>query len=170
MYDNGIYVEADDELQSRLDTKFRGINRAAFIEEVLNYIRRATKYEFEDKWFALDNCMFNPVTGEVQEPSFDIVTRIKLNVTYDPEAKCPRWLWFIDECKTDNKLLQEIAGFGLTPGYEIQKACMLLGTGGQGKSVFLKVLNHIYGEANTSSVPLQDRLPLGSIFAALEKV
>ena len=155
-YDSGAYVPAERELAAMVDIKFRGLNTTSFIEQVLEYIRRQTQHEFADRWFALKNCMYNPETGETCDHNPGIVTRIKLDVAYDPDAKCPKWERFIDECKADKILLQEIGGFGLVPDYSIQKACMLLGSGGQGKSVFLRVITSIFGRTNVSSVMLQD--------------
>ena len=155
-YDSGAYVPAEKELAPMIDTKFRGLNTTSFIEQVLDYIRRQTQYEFSDRWYALKNCVYDPETGEISDHTSGIVTRIKLDVAYDPDAKCPRWERFLADCQTDVVLLQEIAGFGLMPDYSIQKACMLLGPGGQGKSVFLRVITSIYGRQNVSSVMLQD--------------
>ena len=63
---------------------------------------------------------------------------------------------FIEECKVDNvTVLQESAGYPLLPEYPYQKAIMLLGFGGQGKSVFSKIIIMILGTDNTSAKTLQ---------------
>jgi P4 family phage/plasmid primase-like protien len=154
-YEGGVYVDADDFIANLIDEKFRGINTNAFIENVLDYIRRHSLYEFKDEWLALENGLLNPATMEITGCTPEIITRIRLNVAYDPEAQCPAWHRFIDECKSDPVQLQEAAGYPLLPGYPWQKAIMLLGGGGQGKSVFLRVLAEILGTANVSAASLQ---------------
>jgi len=154
-YENGVYVDADDFLSCLIDEKFRGINTTGFISNVLDYIRRHSLYEFKDEWLAVDNGLIDPKTLGIIGFSPDIVTRIKLNVAYDPDAQCPRWLKFIEECKSDPVLLQETGGYPLLPDYPWQKAIMLLGGGGQGKSVFLRVLAEILNTDNVSAASLQ---------------
>lgn len=154
-YEGGVYVNAEDFIACLIDEKFRGINTTGFINNVLDYIRRQSLYDFNDQWLAVDNGLINPATLEILKFSPDKVTRIKLNVAYDPDAKCDRWLKFIDECKSDKVLLQETAGYPLLAEYPWQKAIMLLGGGGQGKSVFLRVLAEILGVQNVAAAGLQ---------------
>lgn len=154
-YEGGVYVEAEDFIACLIDEKFRGINTNSFITNVLDYIRRHSLYDFKDEWLAVDNGLINPQTLEIVKFSPERVTRIKLNVAYDPEAKCDLWLKFIGECESNPVLLQEAGGYPLLPGYPFQKAIMLLGSGGQGKSVFLRVITEIMGMQNISATGLQ---------------
>jgi P4 family phage/plasmid primase-like protien len=154
-YEEGVYIDASDFLSCLIDEKFRGINTTSFINNVLCYIQRHSLYEFDDQWLAVSNGLINPQTLEVVKFTPEIVTRVKLNVTYDPKAECPAWHKFISECKSDPILLQEAAGYSLLPGYPFQKAIMLLGGGGQGKSVFLRVICEILNSDNVSAASLQ---------------
>jgi len=154
-YEAGVYVEAEDFIAGLIDEKFRGINTTSFINNVLDYIRRHSLYDFKDEWLAVENGLIDPKTLSIIGFTPEIVTRIKLNVAHDDKAECPRWDSFIDECKSDLVLLQEAAGYSLLPGYPWQKAIMLLGSGGQGKSVYLKVLAEILNTANVSAASLQ---------------
>ena len=154
-YENGVYIPAEDFIGCLIDERFRGSNTDSFIKNVLNYVRRHSLYEFVDGWLAVDNGVINPMTMEITGFSPETVTRIKLNVTYDPTAECPKWLKFNDECQADVTLLQEAAGYPLLPGYPHNKAIMLLGNGGQGKSVWMKVISMVLGADNVASVPLQ---------------
>jgi putative DNA primase/helicase len=138
-----------------MDSRFRGLTNESFIENQLSYIRRRALFEFTDTWLALDNCMLNPETLEIEEFSPDVVTRFKLDVAYDPNAICPGGMQFIQECKADEVLLQEMAGYPLISGYPIHKAVILLGAGGQGKTVFMAVIKNILGTKNVSEVHLR---------------
>ena len=154
-YQNGIYVDATDFIAGLIDDKFRGINTTQFIGNVLDYIKRHSLHDFDDRWIGLENGLFDRQTLEVVAPSPDKVTRLKMNVGYDPTARCPKFLKFVEECKADEKLLQEAAGYPLLPNYPHSKAVMLVGSGGQGKSVFLTIVGEIYGSENISATPLQ---------------
>lgn len=154
-YQDGIYVDAEDFIGGLIDEKFRGLNTTTFINNTLEYIRRHSLYEFTDEWLAVDNGLINPATLELIGFSPDRVTRIKLNVAYDPAAKCPAWDKFQEECKADTTVLQETAGYSLLPGYPHEKAVMLVGNGGQGKSVWMIVISSILGMGNVSHVALQ---------------
>ena len=154
IYQDGVYAPAEAHLKTLMDSRFKGLTNESFIENQLSYIRRRTLFEFTDTWLALDNCMLNPETLETEEFSPDVVTRFKLDVAYDPEAEGPGWLQFLKECKTNETLLQETAGYPFIPGYPIHKAVILLGQGGQGKSVFMTVIRTILGTENVSEVPL----------------
>lgn len=154
-YQVGVYVEAEDFIAGLIDEKFRGINTNSFITNVLDYIRRHSLYDFKDEWLAVDNGLINPQTLEIVGFAPETVTRIKLNVAYDKDALCPAWLKFIEECKSNPVLLQEAGGYPLLAGYPYQRAIMLLGGGGQGKSVFLRVQAEIMNTANISAASLQ---------------
>jgi P4 family phage/plasmid primase-like protien len=173
-YEDGVYVEAEDFISCLIDEKFRGINTTGFINNVLDYIRRHSLYNFKDEWLAVENGLIDPKTLSVIGFSPDTVTRIKLNVAYDPVAQCPGWLKFLDECRSNPVLLQEAAGYPLLPDYPWQKAVMLLGGGGQGKSVFLKVLAEILNTANVSAASLQtlidNRFGTNSLYGKLANI
>ena len=173
-YSNGVYVDAEDYIAGLIDEKFRGINTTGFINNVLDYIRRHSLYDFKDEWLAVENGLIDPKTLEIVGFTPEIVTRIKLNVAYDKDARCTTWESFIAECKSDATLLQEAAGYPLLPGYPWQKAVMLLGGGGQGKSVFLKVIAEILNTANVSAASLQtlvdNRFGTNSLYGKLANI
>ncbi len=173
-YEAGVYVEAEDFISSLIDDKFRGINTTGFINNVLDYIRRHSLYDFKDEWLALDNGIINPATLDIVGFTPEIVTRIKLSVTHDKDAQCPTWDNFIAECKSDPVLLQETGGYPLLPAYPWQRAIMLLGGGGQGKSVFLRVLAEIMNTDNVSAASLQtlvdNRFGTNSLYGKLANI
>ena len=85
----------------------------------------------------------------------------QINVTVDPEARCDRWIQFVNEIFEQDhdqedkiKLLQEFLGYCLTHMVSYQKALILLGTGSNGKSIILQVMEQILGEDNYASIEL----------------
>jgi len=69
-------------------------------------------------------------------------------VAFDPAATCPRWLRFLDEVFVTPEMIayvRSVCGYCLT-GYTTEQAWWLLyGTGANGKSVFVSVLEAILG-------------------------
>ena len=63
---------------------------------------------------------------------------IQIPVEYDPEAACPEWEKFIKQIfpKDAQDLPWEIAGNLLVPDTSSQKAILLVGEGGNGKSTY----------------------------------
>lgn len=89
-------------------------------------------------------------------------SRSQLPVNYDPKAFSQRWHDFLLEIFPDDKnyakrgLLQQFFGYCLLRDCRYQKALFLYGTGANGKSTVLDVLQAIVGRDNTSSLSLAD--------------
>lgn len=110
------------------------------------------------------NPVFNFINGtlELSDPPVfrehrqDDLCSIQADYPYDPNAISRDWLRFIaDVSDNDDKraqLLQEIAGYILFPDCSLERIFALQGSGGNGKSVYLNVLQAVYGEENTSHV------------------
>lgn len=81
-----------------------------------------------------------------------------LDYPYNPSATSPEWLSFLDTVTNhDDKkicLLQELSGYVLFPDNRLQKCAVLIGSGANGKSVFLNVLTKIFGSTNVSNVEM----------------
>lgn len=110
------------------------------------------------------NPVFNFINGtlELSDPPVfrehrpDDLCSIQADYPYDPSASSPEWLRFIADISDDDdkraQLLQEIAGYILFPDCSLERIFALQGSGGNGKSVYLNVLQAVYGDENTSSV------------------
>jgi P4 family phage/plasmid primase-like protien len=83
----------------------------------------------------------------------------KVPVNYDPAAKCPKWLKFIEESVpdvTERQALQEMFGYLFEPTNPYQLMFMLIGDTGTGKSTTLRVVNALLGgDTNVSHQTLQ---------------
>jgi P4 family phage/plasmid primase-like protien len=84
---------------------------------------------------------------------------ISIPYDFDPEAGCP----FFEDVIEHNldmdpekvKILQEWAGYVLTPDTGEQKFLILEGEGSNGKSVYVAAITAMLGEDNVSTVPLE---------------
>lgn len=75
----------------------------------------------------------------------------RINADYNPNAKAPAK--FLDYLKTvyyedDQQTIQQYCGYCLLPTTILQKALLVIGDGGEGKSVLGAILNALFGEEN----------------------
>lgn len=81
-----------------------------------------------------------------------------LDYPYTPHTKSDEWEKFLSTVTDhDDKkicLLQELSGYVLFPDNRLQKCAVLIGSGANGKSVFLNVLTRIFGSCNVSNVEM----------------
>lgn len=85
---------------------------------------------------------------------------IQLNCNYDKEAKSPTFEKYLKTVfESDNErinLIEEMLGYCLVPSNKFEKGFMLYGSGSNGKSVLLQVINNLITEENISNVDLSD--------------
>ena len=99
-----------------------------------------------------------------------------MSVSYNPDAKCPRFLQYLDEVidKDQIPLIQEMMGYFLVPVTRAQKCFVIVGEGGAGKSQLLLVLNDILlGKENVSNVSwqaLNERFKTAELFGKLANI
>ena len=89
-------------------------------------------------------------TGELREHDrHDMISKLSPN-NFERDAKCERWLRFLDEVFCGDKELiafvHEAIGYTLTGSTKEQVVFLLYGLGENGKSKFLRILQTILGE------------------------
>ena len=107
----------------------------------------------------LKNGMFDVATRMLTPHSPDILSTIRINVNYDPTAKCEKWIKTVSEIMEGDQgkinTLQEFFGLGLTKEVKHEKALLMVGEGANGKSTLLNIYGNLIGEENRSAVPLE---------------
>lgn len=83
---------------------------------------------------------------------------IQQKYRYDEAATNEEFIKFIQEV-TNNEpkriaLLQEMGGYILYPTNLYERCFMLMGSGSNGKSLFMEIIKLVYGDENCSAVPL----------------
>ena len=96
------------------------------------------------------NGIVDLITGELRcSNRSDLITK-RAHVTHSIDAKCPRWLKFINEIMDNDKelvdYLQKIVGYSLTGNTTEQKFFFLHGFGANGKSVFIETISNLLGD------------------------
>lgn len=101
------------------------------------------------------NGVVNLSTGEFQEGNPEDMISLSTHIQFDESAKAPRWDRFLSEIFSQNEELinfvHRFVGYSLTGLTNEQIFAMLVGTGENGKSVFLAAVKNILGDyaANT---------------------
>jgi putative DNA primase/helicase len=135
------------------------------ITATLKMIENSTRVRIEDcepdkdNVIVVNNGILNLKTLELEDFSEDKVYFSKLPVDYLPNAPKPeKFLKFIDMAFKDNQeqglLAQELAGYTLLKNHKYQAYFYLLGSGGEGKGTYLKILRYMLGEHNVSAASL----------------
>lgn len=112
----------------------------------------ALPYEMIDSnpyLFCCDNATIDLRTGEGRpQRREDYITRYS-NVKYDPNADCPTWYSFLNRIfNNDMQLIEYIqmaVGYCMTGSTKEQCLFILHGSGANGKSVFMNVVNALLG-------------------------
>jgi len=106
----------------------------------------------------LQNGMFNWRTLELQPHDKGYLSTIQCSVRYDSRAKCYEIYNFLNSTVPPDCMftVEELFGYSLIPDARFHKAFMLTGTGRNGKSTFLSLLERFVGPGNVSKVPLQE--------------
>ena len=96
-------------------------------------------------------------TGKLREHRReDLITKM-IPVDYDPAATCPRWEAFLDEVMAGDQemveYLQKAVGYSLTGDTGEQVLFFLHGSGANGKSVFLNLVQELTGDYGQQAPP-----------------
>ena len=95
-------------------------------------------------------------TGKFRDFSEADYCSICMDYDYDASARCPTWENFIEDVTDEEprrqEILQFIAGYVLFPDCRHQKVFILVGSGGNGKSVYLEIIQKLFGSENVTHV------------------
>jgi putative DNA primase/helicase len=95
-------------------------------------------------------------TGKFRDFSQADYCSIMMDYDYDAEARCPTWEHFIEDVTDEEprraENLQFIAGYTLFSDCRHQKVFILVGNGGNGKSVYLEIIQKLFGDKNVTHV------------------
>ncbi|WP_296557138.1 phage/plasmid primase, P4 family [uncultured Acetobacterium sp.] len=183
IYHDGVW-EPHTEMVTKKVIKKLG---SEFSEKVLNGIIRYLRDNYylspeqinqhvKEKMICLKNGMLKiHKDGKVEllAHSPDYFALNRLDISYDPTAKCLKFDRFITECfknlePEDRRLTiqaqKEWFGYGIVPGNEMHKMGLLLGLPRTGKGVMLSVYSKLLGQGNISNIPLSElHKPINSI-------
>lgn len=133
------------------------------IQGMVGLLKMSKDLKVEDFELDKDHLLFNTPTQtinlrteKIRDPSNkDLITN-KSNFVFQKDAKCPTWNLFLQQIfNKDNDLIhfvQKAMGYALSGDVSEQCLFILWGTGANGKSTFLNVLHHLFGDYARSTM------------------
>ena len=132
------------------------------IQGFVGLLKMSKDIKVEDFEMDKDNFLFNTSsqtinlkTNKIKEPGItDLITK-KSNFIFDKTATCPTWDMFLQQIfNKDRELIrfvQKAMGYSLCGDTSEQCLFILWGTGANGKSTFLNVLQQLFGDYAAST-------------------
>jgi P4 family phage/plasmid primase-like protien len=175
----GIYNRSGEQLIKEQLEFLRPDIKTKTVNEVIQKIKRRT-YTKRDEFDAADpyiinvqNGLLDVRSGELISHSSDYLFTLQLPIRYDPTAKCPLLCKFLAQVLKPGQFFTalQFLGYLLSGSCEFEKAVMLYGSGDNGKSVFIRLVEAFVGLENTSHVSLQelatDRFAAADLYAKI---
>jgi len=110
---------------------------------------RPEQLDIDPMLMACANGVIDLRTGVLREGRRDDLITKQSPVKYDPDARCPTWMGFLEAVLPLVEVrgyLQRAIGYSLTGEQSEQAVFILYGTGSNGKSTFLEAVKNIMGK------------------------
>jgi len=160
--DRGVWLAQNDSVVGKI------IKDALEHKSKLNYIKDVMKQlEYESfktpgelqqnhKLINLSNGMLDIQNNKLLPHDKEYYSRVQIPIEFDPNAKCPRYQKFLKEIFKDDpkkiEALQDFSGYCLYPEIFIHAALLFIGSGANGKSVFINTFAKVFGKENVSAL------------------
>ena len=136
--------------------RFATSNRVKAVKNLLKS-RTVAEVSFDrNPVLAFQNGTLEIETGKFRDFSQADYCSIIMDYDYNPDATCPVWEHFIEDVTDEEprraENLQFIAGYTLFSDCRHQKVFILVGSGGNGKSVYLEIIQKLFGDKNVTHV------------------
>lgn len=124
----------------------------------------------------VENGLLDVTTLELKPHTPEWLSPVQIPVLFDPAATCPKIDKFCGETFPEDNLTlaYEIVAWLMLPEGSIQKAVLLIGAGGNGKSRYLRMTLSFLGRSNVSSLSLHrleaDRFACGRLVGKLANI
>jgi len=166
-----MYNDATGVYENPAETRIKEIIRSMVGEvsrheqnEIIEHMRNKTYVHMEQinsvrEMVVCENGIINLTDLSFTDAfSPELLSTSRIPVKYDPDADCPAIRRFLGQVlhEEDVPVIQEMFGYCLLRDYPFHKAFMFVGTGANGKSTLLGLLERFLGKENVASVSLQE--------------
>ncbi len=180
LYQDGKYVLGETIIKGEVEAQHGDDSSSGLCGAVVGHFKRRsyvkrTEFNKFDRFMPVENGVLNLETFDLTPHTPDRIFTFKLETTYDPDKKAPKFMKFINEIitnKEDLQVIQEYAGYTLLPSFPHHNFLILVGSGRNGKGSLIRTLTGILGGDNVSQVPLeyldgQHRFAVANLFGKL---
>lgn len=163
VYEDGFYQQDERIIERKMIDLYPSIRRQQR-GEVLDYIKIRTHKRGEDIKILpyvinLKNTRLDIRTGKCLEYDPNKIEFARIPVTYDQSAYCADLDKMLNRVFLGDRevinLFEEMIGYCLIKSSRYQKAFIMVGSGSNGKSTILDLIEEFLGSANYSSLPLE---------------
>lgn len=166
IYNEGIYIpNGKSYIREYVRSIIGNYYKESFVKTVIDKIAVDTYIE-QNRFFVDEPCNLIPVangildidTGELIDYTPKLKFFTKLPVVYDPIIKAEKTEQFVKDITNNQEdflTIQEIAGYLLYRENKFEKAIMLLGSGRNGKSKMIELLEKMIGKENSVNISLK---------------
>ena len=150
---------------------------------VQNVVKHISTGNFVDETDLTASDKVNCLNGVLDTDTLELLPHspyhqslIQVNAAWDPNAKCPTIEKFLSEVSPDDcqDLIREIVGYTLMQSNRFEKAVLMVGAGGNGKSTFLNLIRALLGDTNYVSKSLksleENRFSVADLFGMLANI
>jgi putative DNA primase/helicase len=111
----------------------------------------------DPSYINLENGMYNIKRKSIEPHSPAFHSIVQLPILYDKDAKCPIFEEFLSKvCPKDAiTMVWQVIAYLLIPGNPFQKSILFYGSGSNGKSNFINVMEAMIGRENCSNITLK---------------
>lgn len=150
-------VEARQFSEATNLTNFESLNK---LENIARYASidlavSATDFDKEPLLIATQTNWVNLSNGNVQAPDPNVLVSKIASTGFNPSAKCPTFLAFLNDIFEEDQSLiefvQKAVGYSLTGSTSEQCLFIMIGDGANGKSTFVNVINNLLGTYGTTA-------------------
>jgi len=133
------------------------------VNEVIGIIQRRTFTDRKninsdfDK-IVLENGIFDFTNFSLSKHDSNFLNTVKIPAEYDPNARCPKFIKFLQDCLNGPKdiitIIEEMSNILTANKKNFEVSAMWIGDGANGKSTLLKIIRGIFGRENCSNVSI----------------
>lgn len=159
-HSDGIWTPQPKLIQDSLTLTLKNAYKTTMVSEVTHHVESRSPQMVVGPTpdvINFENGMLHWQTGELKGHDPAQFSTIQLPHRWNPDAECPAFDQFLeDSLEPDTvRLAWEAVAVAIYSGNPIQRAILLHGLPGSGKSVFLDVIAGLLGQENVSRVTLQ---------------
>lgn len=156
---DGVDQEDMEKYRYRHWKDSRNHNKKVNMMKECEHLLPVTNETFDNDFdlFNVQNGFINLKAGQlIDHERSNFFTKIS-NVEYTDKADCPKWDEFLNDIFLGNqelvRFIQRAVGYSLSGHTSEQVLFVLYGNGRNGKSVFLDILNEVFGNYSTNIQP-----------------
>ncbi len=161
-YEDGYYkLFGEDLIVQQLKKIFNNQNipyKTRYKNEILDYIKTENVVDRDEihppkHLLNLNNGIYNVLSKKLIPHNPNYYFLYKIPWDYKPKAECPKVMKYFDSTLKPEfiKLTQEVFGYCLMFDYRHAAIFYLYGTGGNGKKIWTKMLEHMLGAKNVAN-------------------